>query len=125
MTENEIWKKQNQAYIKSYFKIYVRAGGTPYRGYPKVSTWHRKLPAATADKWVEARKKGCEVCGSHEGTSIDHDHKTDRIRGILCRNCNTSLGLLKDDPQRLVKLAKYLERNHVTKEVLCQETRRD
>jgi Recombination endonuclease VII len=40
----------------------------------------------------------------------DHDHQTGRIRGILCSNCNTALGLLKDDITRLEKSIEYLRK---------------
>jgi uncharacterized CHY-type Zn-finger protein len=39
---------------------------------------------------------------------VDHDHATGRIRGILCSNCNSGMGLLKDDPEILLRLAAYL-----------------
>jgi hypothetical protein len=38
---------------------------------------------------------------------LDHDHKTSRIRGILCGSCNRALGLLRDEPQRIEKLLRY------------------
>ena len=40
---------------------------------------------------------------------IDHDHVTGKIRGILCGNCNSGMGLLKDDPAILLRLAAYLQ----------------
>lgn len=41
---------------------------------------------------------------------VDHDHRTGRVRGLLCRDCNNAVGLLNDDPSILRKLAEYLER---------------
>lgn len=39
---------------------------------------------------------------------IDHCHKTGRVRGLLCRNCNTAIGLLEDDPGLLGDALEYL-----------------
>lgn len=58
----------------------------------------------------------CSICrnvevhlngGSH--IHIDHCHKTGRFRGILCKRCNLALGLMKDDPARLIRAAEYLK----------------
>ena len=48
------------------------------------------ISEATAKDMKEA---GCRICGTHEGTlCIDHDHETGEVRGVLCHNCNVSLG---------------------------------
>ncbi|MBA4365835.1 MAG: hypothetical protein C0398_07565 [Coprothermobacter sp.] len=61
----------------------------------------------------------CAVCGTSavggvRGRSkmlcVDHDHKTGKIRGLLCRSCNIAAGSLKDDPDRALLLAEYLKR---------------
>ena len=52
---------------------------------------------------------GTEECASGKSFSIDHDHKTGEVRGILCMDCNVSLGKLKDDPELFRKAAEYLE----------------
>lgn len=39
---------------------------------------------------------------------VDHCHETGKVRGFLCRRCNSVLGLVNDDQAILGKLAKYL-----------------
>lgn len=53
----------------------------------------------------------CESCDSVDDLHVDHCHDTYQVRGLLCGNCNKALGLLKDDPRILVRLAAYLERS--------------
>lgn len=56
----------------------------------------------------------CEICGTTEWPGkdkkphIDHDHKTGRIRGVLCSNCNIGIGYFKDDPDLLASAIDYL-----------------
>ena len=64
----------------------------------------------------------CKACGSTDPKGrgvwhVDHDHSCcpgrdtcgKCVRGILCNDCNTALGLVEDDPGRLRKLIEYLE----------------
>lgn len=57
----------------------------------------------------------CAICGNEDPGApnwhTDHDHETGIFRGILCRGCNTSLGNMNDDPDRLRAAADYLERH--------------
>jgi hypothetical protein len=56
----------------------------------------------------------CAVCGKLGPTDwsgsfpVDHDHETGAMRGILCAGCNTAIGLMGDDPDRLLAAAAYL-----------------
>jgi hypothetical protein len=46
-------------------------------------------------KVLEAQKGKCAICGRIPGKQplcLDHDHKTNRIRGLLCNSCNVKLG---------------------------------
>lgn len=53
--------------------------------------------------------KICQICGSGEKKlCYDHDHKTDKFRGVLCRGCNASIGQLGDTAETVGKAYKYL-----------------
>lgn len=52
----------------------------------------------------ETAKKGGKVYM----LCIDHCHKTGEIRGLLCRKCNSGIGLLKDDPKLIQSALDYL-----------------
>lgn|SRR4030065_2463145 len=43
------------------------------------------------------------------GYAIDHCHKTNKVRGILCRSCNIGLGVFKDSLLNLEAAIKYLK----------------
>jgi hypothetical protein len=40
---------------------------------------------------------------------IDHDHKTNKVRGLVCQRCNKAIGYLKDEPLLLLAAQIYLE----------------
>jgi hypothetical protein len=54
----------------------------------------------------------CAICAkpSMRYLHVDHDHNTNAVRGLLCSNCNTALGLLDDDHGTLKKAVLYLEK---------------
>ncbi|WP_380568575.1 endonuclease VII domain-containing protein [Streptacidiphilus jeojiensis] len=53
----------------------------------------------------------CAICLTPGPEHVDHDHKTGRVRAILCFNCNGGLGQFKDRPDLLRRGADYLEGN--------------
>jgi hypothetical protein len=60
----------------------------------------------------------CSICGSNDTKDgkaknfyIDHDHKTGKIRGLLCRHCNLLLGFSQDQINILENAIKYLKKN--------------
>jgi Recombination endonuclease VII len=52
----------------------------------------------------------CASCGKTEKLFIDHCHTTGKIRGLLCRYCNSLIGFAKDDPEMLRRAAIYVRR---------------
>ena len=77
---------------------------------------------AVAD-WYEKQKPMCKICGKsvHKAPEnskdkknqavIDHDHKTGKLRGLLCHQCNVGIGNFKDDIYRMLNAILYLSRS--------------
>jgi hypothetical protein len=52
-----------------------------------------------------------KACSTGKRLGVDHDHTTNKIRGLLCCNCNLGLGKLGDDIKSIRKVLQYLEDN--------------
>lgn len=57
----------------------------------------------------------CRICGKDwddvwiPDCHVDHDHDTGTVRGLLCSDCNTGIGLFRDDARILERAIDYLE----------------
>jgi hypothetical protein len=68
------------------------------------------------DKLLNKQNNCCAICNLHISKSscnlaVDHCHKTLKIRGLLCFNCNQGLGRFKDNKENLLKAVSYLIRS--------------
>lgn len=55
----------------------------------------------------------CKICNTHQDDlkvklHVDHCHTSNKIRGLLCENCNRGLGMFKDSIDLLDKAKEYL-----------------
>ena len=79
---------------------------------------HRGFTTEEFDTMLAVQGGVCAICGTTEWGGrwdrpyADHDHalETFLLRGILCGNCNSGLGMFRDDPARLRAAAAYLEK---------------
>ena len=77
----------------------------------------KKLYNLSVEDYEElyAQARGsCQVCGVKESDlnkrlAVDHCHATGKVRGLLCSKCNTALGQLGDDLDRISSLYSYLK----------------
>lgn len=55
----------------------------------------------------------CAICGKTNANwhklSVDHDHNTGEVRGLLCSKCNHTLGLINEDEKILKAMIEYLK----------------
>jgi hypothetical protein len=59
----------------------------------------------------DAQGGKCLICQQVKPLVVDHCHAALKIRGLLCSNCNSGLGLFKDNPEWLIRAAEYLQTN--------------
>ena len=70
----------------------------------------------TPEDVAELKTKPCEACGKPAHLNrcnvsyLDHNHTTGKLRGVLCHECNTALGLLGESVDRMNSLADYIRR---------------
>ena len=67
---------------------------------------------------LERQGRACAICGGtdagangwgrYENLHVDHDHETNRVRGLLCFQCNTGLGLFRHDTDLFQRALDYL-----------------
>jgi Autographiviridae endonuclease VII len=87
------------------------------------------ITTADYDQMFAAQSGLCAICdkpptkvsrGNRKATdlAVDHDHDTGAVRGLLCASCNTVLGLLGDDTDRLQAAIGYLEK-HKRPKLIC------
>jgi hypothetical protein len=100
------------------------------RKLEKIIQWGKNNPEKTKKYWRKYRLKKqynitpeiydnlfieqngvCAICGKKPDKkilSVDHDHITGQIRGLICNSCNLALGCIEEDILILKKMIKYI-----------------
>ncbi len=60
------------------------------------------------EKWQDGKCAICRTPFTFGKPTVDHCHRTGRVRGLLCFHCNTGIGQLRDDPKLIRKAIRYL-----------------
>jgi uncharacterized Zn finger protein (UPF0148 family) len=109
------WREANKETLKANQKEW--RARTRERDREKRKAWalYQEYGMSLADFWAlhTAQEGACAICQKRPTDPftlhVDHCHETGKIRGLLCSPCNTGLGRFKDDPERLMKAARYLD----------------
>lgn len=106
-------RKLNSVKYREADKARLRADPIKFREARRRRTYGVSVEEQRS--FLEAHGNACAICGAPDtygrgkGLAFDHDHVTGELRGVLCINCNTAIGLMKDSPLRLRAAAAYLD----------------
>lgn len=92
-------RKDNPIYTKAKRKHKVKKYGLSEQDYKSL---------------IEKHNNQCAICGLKQSDtwrllSIDHNHETNKVRGLLCSNCNLGLGYFKDNIELLKGAIEYVK----------------
>ncbi len=118
-------RKENPGVPRKWAKDYRNKNKEYYKSYAK--RWNQENKHKIKEYWLKseygisleeynllliAQDNKCAICRSSDpkksSFSVDHDHNTGRIRGLLCHNCNVGLGGFRDTPEFLQSAIRYL-----------------
>lgn len=96
-----------------YRRAYRKRDPEKFKGYAL-----KNLYGISLSEWnsiFEAQGRRCAICKTDtqgaKGWSTDHNHKTNKVRGILCGKCNSILGYSQESVRVLYSAIDYLETN--------------
>ncbi|MGW2632450.1 endonuclease VII domain-containing protein [Streptomyces chattanoogensis] len=69
------------------------------------------ITVAERETMITQQNGLCPICLRPDPVHVDHCHKTGKVRGVLCFNCNSALGKLGDDPDAIRRAIAYPEGN--------------
>lgn len=92
----------------------INARGQKYRPVVSKTLNLKKRFGLTLEQWDEMNlQQGgmCAICDGESELCVDHNHITGQIRGLLCKSCNLSLGLMKDSVTTAQAAVNYLKKH--------------
>jgi hypothetical protein len=115
------WHRRNPRTPKQHARMAELAKkwrqANPEKVRAKVFKQQHGVTRERADEMIAAQNGLCAICGGPPTDRrwgrlhVDHCHETGKIREMLCGCCNTALGFMKDDPNRLQAAIEYLAKH--------------
>ena len=116
------WRKNNPEKVLAQKQRYNDKNGNWYEKNKDLyrNNHYNKMYGITLkdyDFMLEQQNYKCKICGvsselimeqSGKSLSVDHNHTTNEIRGLLCNSCNSGLGHFKDDIDIMNEAINYL-----------------
>lgn len=111
------WIEANPNYSKEYYKankdwlLPLKRKKEQNKKYKNIQRYN--ITMEQYDQMLQEQNGGCKICKNvpvKRKLAIDHDHKTNKVRGLLCNNCNTGIGMFKDNTELLSSAINYLTR---------------
>lgn len=122
----ETYQKNRESRLRRC-KDYVKRKGHGNVSLGYLASRMRSLFGITLEQYYamrESQEGRCAICGCPDRTkarrlAVDHDHKSGKVRALLCHHCNTGLGNFRDDPALMMKAIQYLLHHAPVRELIC------
>ena len=111
------WRKKNPERLAAYYKTQYARKKAFYVDYNRASALRRNygITIEQYESMYRDQNGSCAVCVgvniSGRRLAVDHDHKTGKIRGLLCSRCNSAIGLARESKDILLDLFQYLDKH--------------
>ena len=111
------WRKANRDYLAACsrkWRLDHPAQHLIHQRRANLKRYYGIIPEEKA-RMLKAQGGRCGICGTknfgrQKRVHIDHNHKTKKVRGILCAKCNVGGGCFHDSPAMLRKAAQWFSR---------------
>lgn len=113
------WRAANRAKLDEKDRAWREANPERYKAIRQRSAFRARLKkrGITLEEYealLDQQEGRCGICrtdkaGAKKDWCIDHDHASGRVRGLLCHHCNVALGSVRDNPEILRRMIRYLE----------------
>jgi recombinational DNA repair protein (RecF pathway) len=128
------WQRNNPERVKTARDKWRAKPGSREKEYQATKRWQKEHPTELRlqrfkqnlkqygltfedyETMKQLQQNCCAICGntSERNLDVDHNHSTGKVRELLCSNCNTAVGLLKEDEQLFRKATEYLHKHNST-----------
>ncbi len=113
------WKKRNPTLANKAARLRRRKAllENPEKEKRQRRKWFVKhkfgLSLELREALIKLQDNTCSICNKFMETNstewaTDHEHTDNYVRGMLCKTCNSGLGLFKDNPDVLMRAAEYI-----------------
>jgi len=107
------WNNQNRTRYIETATDWKRHNPEPAKKHKRISDRRRLYGLEPEDyfRMLTKQKGKCAICRvkADQELYVDHNHDTNKIRGLLCNRCNLGLGHFKDNTTLLDKASRYLK----------------
>lgn len=110
--KSRAYRAKNKVFINAKQRLWRKQNKAKSRRNDRKNLLKNSYGMSLREFQTLSRHQGglCAICDSKPKTlSVDHNHSTHKVRGLLCRPCNSALGLFKDNPNFLRHAIAYLK----------------
>lgn len=106
------YKEKNKEELKKERRCYIERNKPKTISANRVRKLRQRYGINETEYYIlyGSQEGKCKICGDfREILDVDHCHKTNEVRGLLCGDCNRGLGLFNDNVDKLKNAIKYLK----------------